>query len=476
MHLTIKTHEIWLTCLMIFIACTTWAQSAEPGAQAQKSTSPTPQNSDVRLNNYCSHVHYVNESGILTFSSIVPERCASPYIRVDRESKQVVRHIQSLGELKYPIIVFYDQDAQFTHAVLPEKKGTHYTNVVVDASVFKDGDVYYRFNSYSSYTNSVTGVGLKDFVVPEDIEMSRRLADRIDALQGPASLCGQIRNPPLPKMNKETDVLDVLVMGSSWSVDQATLIRDVALASGIRLNVGSAFFPGVPYKDLNKFWDEDTPTHTYEFWDSNGNPPVKSKPTLKEIVASREWDIILIGNSAADGPHWSTYQPHMRKWIRKIKMHATNLNMVMVTYMGWTPSPNGKYLKAYKYSTVEAMMADQIQTIQKAVFESGIDLLVPTGIAIHSLRTTRVNNDKYLTRDDLHLDNGVGRYTAALCFFGVVLTPIYGERVLGNSYRSPDQETAPNYVPVTDITAPIVQRCVLSAIADRFHLNDMSDL
>ncbi len=476
MHQTIKTRTMRLAGLMMAIACTTWGQSVEPDVPALKSTHDAPQDSEVVLNTYCDHVRYVDETGKLTFSSVVPGRCASPYIRVNRERKQVVRHIQSLGQLKYPVIVFYDQDARFTHAVLPEEKGTHYTNVVVDASVYREGDVYYRFNSYSAYTNSVAGVGLKDFVVPGDIEISRRLADRIDALQGPASICGQVRNPPLPKKHKETDVLDVLVMGSSWSVDQATLIRDVALASGIRLNVGSAFFPGVPYKNLNQFWEEDKPTHTYQFWDSDGNPPVKSTPTLKEIVESRTWDVILIGNSAADGPHWSTYQPHMRKWIRKIKMHATNPDMALVTYMGWTPSPNGKYLESYKYATVEQMMADQIQTIQKAVFESGIDLLVPTGIAIHSLRTTSVNNDKYLTRDDLHLDNGVGRYTAALCFFGVVLTPIYGESVLGNAYRSPDQKAAPNYVPVTDITAPIVQQCVLSAIADRFHLNDMSDL
>ena len=287
---------------------------------------------------------------------------------------------------------------------------------------------------------------------------------------------GVVCNPPLPKLDRNVDVLDVLVMGSSWSVDQASLIRDVALASGIRLNVGSAFYPGVPYSQLNKFWAENTPTKTYQFWDSAGHPAVTSTPTLKEIVQQREWDVIVIGNSAYHGPRWSTYQPHMRKWIKTIQLHATNPKMVLATYMGWTPSPNGKYLKQYGYDTVKAMMADQIQTMQKAVRESGIDLLIPTGVAIHSLRTTSVNNHEYLTRDALHLDNGVGRYTAALSFFGVILTPIYGETIAGNTYRSPNQKAAPNYVPVTDVTAPIVQKCVLSAIANRFTLNNMSDL
>ncbi|MDA3926092.1 MAG: DUF4886 domain-containing protein [Kiritimatiellae bacterium] len=457
--------------LILFMGLVSWSAETVDVAQPSEKLREAP------LNDYCNHIHYVNDSGKLTYSSVVAGRCASPYIRVNRDSKHVIRHIQSLGQLKYPIIAFYDKDVRFTHGVLPEKKGIHYTNVVVDASVYKDDDVYYRFNSYTVYENSVAGVGLKDFVVPEDMEIARRLFDRVDAMQGPnASLWRQIKNPPLPQLDKTKDVLDVLVMGSSWSVDQASLIRDVALASGIHLNVGSAYYSGVPYVNLNKFWAENTPTHSYQFWDSDGNPVVKTTPTLKEIVESREWDVIVIGNSAANSPRWSTYQPHMRQWIRTIKMHATNPNMVLATYMGWTPSPNGKYLKAYGYDTVEAMMSAQIQTIQKAVFESGIDLLIPTGTAFHSLRTTSVNNDEYLTRDALHLDLGVGRYTAALSFFGTILTPVFGEGVAGNSYRSPNQKTAPNYVPVTDITAPIVQRCVQSAIADRFYLYDMSEL
>jgi hypothetical protein len=240
--------------------------------------------------------------------------------------------------------------------------------------------------------------------------------------------------------------------------------------------VGSAYYSGVPYSDLNKFWAEDTPVGVYRFWDSEGNPDVKAKPTMREILAEREWDVIVIGNSAYNSPRWATYQPHMREWIRTIKMHATNPNVVLATYMGWTPSPNGKFLQQFGYATVEDMMADQIQTMQKAVFESGIDLLIPTGVALYSVRTTSINNESYFTGDDLHLDHGVGQYTAALSFFGAVLTPVYGESIVGNTYRSPDQEPKPKYVPVTDVTAPIVQKCVQSAIADRFSLHTMSNL
>jgi hypothetical protein len=473
-RLTSKALPLGIACAMILAACTAFAQ--EGGAKQAEEAVKAPPVREVALNDYCNHIHFVTTNGELTYSSVVPGRCASPYIRLNREKHQIVRHIQSLGQLKYPIITFYDQDATFTHAVLPEKKNTHYTDRVIDDSVYQDGDVYYRFNSLTAYPNSVAGVGLIDFVVPEDMEIARRLASKVDALRSTSGIGHQIRNAPLPRLKKETDVLDVLVMGSSWSVDQASLIRDVALASGIRLNVGSAYYSGVPYVKLNQFWAENAPTHSYQFWDSEGHAPVKTKVPMKDIVEEREWDVIVIANSAHDGPRWKTYQPHMRKWLRTIKMHATNPHVVMATYMGWTPSPNDKYLKAYGYKTVEAMMADQIQTIQRAMFESGIDLLIPTGIAVHSVRTTSVNNEKYLTRDGLHLDLGVGRYTAALTFFGAVLTPIYGERVVGNAYRSPKQEPAPNYVPVTDVTAPIVQQCVLSAIADRFHLNDMSDL
>ena len=79
-------------------------------------------------------------------------------------------------------------------------------------------------------------------------------------------------------------VVLMFFMGSSWSVDQASLIRDVALASGIRLNVGSAYYPSVPYDKLNKFWAENTPMMAYRFWYSAGNPEVKSTPTLKEML------------------------------------------------------------------------------------------------------------------------------------------------------------------------------------------------
>ncbi len=478
-----RTLALGIACLLALAICPVWAQEGEPEQPAAVAAAETPaenpvvvpEGREVPLNEYAEHVRYVTTTGESVFSNVVAGRCASPYIRINRSSKQVIRHIQSLGQLKYPIIAFYDLDAKFTHAILPEEKNIHYTDVVMDESVYQNGDVYYRFNSLTAYPNSVAGVGLKDFVVPVDFEVVRRLARKIDATGSPA-VWSQIRNPPLPRLNKETDVLDVLVMGSSWSVNQASFIRDVALASGIRLNVGSAYYPGVPYNDLNKFWAEDTPVNVYRFWDSEGNPEVKSKPTMKEILTERDWDVVVIGNSAYNSPRWPTYQPHMREWIRTIKMHATNPNMVLATYMGWTPSPNGKYLKQYGYDTVEAMMTDQVQTMQKAVFESGIDLLIPTGVALYSVRTTSVNNEAYLTGDDLHLDHGVGQYTAALSFFGAVLTPVFGESVVGNPYRSPNQEPTPHYVPVTDANAPIVQKCVQSAIADRFGLHAMSDL
>ncbi|WP_101690755.1 DUF4886 domain-containing protein [Dysgonomonas massiliensis] len=284
----------------------------------------------------------------------------------------------------------------------------------------------------------------------------------------------QIINPSLPKLNID-DEIKILAIGSSWLNDTVIRLRDVAIASGLRVEVGNALSSGLSYQTIvDKFNNSELVDYT--LWDSLGNPAVTSQNTISNIILSKSWDIVVIQQGAKDGFFLDSFQPYMSKWIHILKTNLINPNAVITMNHTWTPDRNGQYISSYGFTSQQAMWDATLHNITIASYQSGIDLVVPCGMAIYSLRTTSLQNDNDLTRDKLHLDSGIGTYTAACTFFEAILKPIYGVSILGNTYRSPDQTPTDKYTPVTDANAIIAQKCAISANANRFGYVDFSGL
>ena len=114
----------------------------------------------------------------------------------------------------------------------------------------------------------------------------------------------------------------------------------------------------------------------------------------------------------------------------------------------------------------------QICSSTKSLQEDyGIDFIIPYGTAIEDLRSSSLNNEYDLTRDGLHLAYGLGRYTAACCYYETLIAPRSGISVLGNTARY-DASRAPSSlypsISVTDENARIAQKVAVFATEHMF--------
>lgn len=96
--------------------------------------------------------------------------------------------------------------------------------------------------------------------------------------------------------------------------------------------------------------------------------------------------------------------------------------------------------------------------------QTGVSLIIPTGMVIQELRGTHICNDLELTRDGYHLDYGAGRYAAACTWFETFIYPIYNVSVVNNTYR-----VNKGNIPVTDEVALLCQTIAASVVNNYYN-------
>ena len=113
-----------------------------------------------------------------------------------------------------------------------------------------------------------------------------------------------------------------------------------------------------------------------------------------------------------------------------------------------------------------------LEVFKKSVIQSGIDVTVPTGMALWSMLSTAYGIDTNIMYrgDQTHLSYGFGRYIAACTNFVALITPVFGVSILGNTYRCADIGSG-KYT-LTEQQALDCQLFALSANGNRFEFID----
>lgn len=429
------------------------------------------QNSKITLGIYGGN--YVGNDGAFV-QGVRTYRGYSKMIRIaDMTLKHfAITNAQNIGGKKFAGIILYDKDFVFIgHVVIDLSVSSiedyTYTIVKNDITNIYPRALYFRVNLHENYQFSIELASNSElYVCDEGFVNQVTLNDR----SGVTSR--QILNPVLPTL-KNADEFKMLLIGSSWLNDTAAKVRDTALASGLKVEVGNIYMSGVRYDQIIAFFKNNTPCN-YFHWDSVGSEMTLDQIPIKDVLMSH-WDVIVIQQSAKETFYWETYQPYMREWIQLLKTNTTNPNVFIAMNHPWTPSRFGIYIANYGFSSQSEMWDVSLRNITRASHESGIDLVIPCGMAIYSLRTTSLQNNMDITRDHLHLDEGIGTYCSACTVFESILKPVYGVSVLGNTYRDTLQASV-GKTPVTDLNAEIVQRCAVSACANRFGYTDMTGI
>lgn len=278
-----------------------------------------------------------------------------------------------------------------------------------------------------------------------------------------------------PILGKPT--LKVLDIGNSFTNDATDLLPLIAEASGSDVSK-VCLYKAIRSSGSLKNWydvysDKDT-GYTYRvekvFGGLNANVSTgrgdKGDGSLfRKLLTDEQWDIIIIQpyyglrSDAGSGPY-------LKEMLSVFKEHQPNAVIgFYLVHSLWDHHAKNKEGSSYERWKLICSSTKHFQE------EYGIDFVIPYGTAIENLRSSSLNNEYDLTRDGLHLAYGLGRYTAACCYYESLIAPRSGISVLGNSARYDASRSASSKYPsisVTDDNALIAQKAAVMATNNMF--------
>lgn len=289
----------------------------------------------------------------------------------------------------------------------------------------------------------------------------------------PLTFKPQIRNNALP-IKKAGETIKILFIGSSWGEDTYYLVPKVFAASGINAIIGGCLIPGGTFQMYVDAWRKNT--HIQFRYSEYGADWIEAQvPFAHALVEKQDWDIIVFQQNAADSFYWERYQPGMASLLEILKMNVLNRKVCFALNQTWTPAPD--HMAEYGFDNQRKMYEASLEANNNAAQATGVDVIIPCGMAVYALRSTSKNTMNDLTWDGIHLDQGVGRYLTACTVFETLIAPIYGVNVYGNTFRTENPYTN-HYVgtAVTNDNAPIIQYCAIMANANRYGFPNASHL
>lgn len=239
--------------------------------------------------------------------------------------------------------------------------------------------------------------------------------------------------------------MKVLSIGNSFSQDAQRYLHGAAKADGNDIYCANLYIGGCPLLLHSKNLADNVPDYDFELLGHSGEDC--EKVSIQNALKKEKWDIITLQQASHESFDFKTYMPYISdiaKYIRetcdaKILIHQT-----------WGYETGSEKLAMTGFKTFEEMFEKVKEAIFAAAKEINAAGIIPTGEAIYNL--TEMGFSK-THRDGFHLDLGVGRYTAALVWYGVLT----GADVKLNKFTDFD-------VPVSKEEAEIARAAAAAAI------------
>ena len=279
-----------------------------------------------------------------------------------------------------------------------------------------------------------------------------------------------------PVLNKTT--LKVLDIGNSFTNDATDLLPLITEASGSDVS-NICLYKAIRSSGSLKSWynvycDKDT-AYTYRIEKvlgglsanvSTGRGAKGDGSLFRKLLTDEQWDIIIIQ------PYYGLWSdadrgPYLNEMLSVIREHQPNAVVgFYLVHSLWDHHAKNKEGSSYERWK---QVCSSTKSFQE---EYGVDFIIPYGTAIENLRSSSLNNEYDLTRDGLHLAYGLGRYTAACCYYESLIAPRSGISVLGNPARydaSQDKNSEYPSISVTNENALIAQEAAYLATNDMYH-------
>ena len=221
-------------------------------------------------------------------------------------------------------------------------------------------------------------------------------------------------NEPILKDYKKS--VKILAIGNSFSDDAMEHLAVILKGAGAEhISLGNLYIGGCSLEThySNVLSGEDS----YEFRVNTGDGWTTTKRGIDYGILYDDWDIITMQQVSSLSGLPESYS-YLLPIIEHVKKTAKNPDVKLVWHMTWAYQQDTTHPEFVNYECSQKKMYEAIlKALDERIVTNG-DLvgIIPSGMAIQKLRESYFGDT--VTRDGFHLSCGIGRYTAALTWFG----------------------------------------------------------
>lgn len=256
--------------------------------------------------------------------------------------------------------------------------------------------------------------------------------------------------------------LKILAIGNSFTEDGTAYLPSLIKKSGIdSVIIGKMVVGGTSLQYHYTHATNNDSVYAFSISTENGFKS-QGKANFSSCLLYDTWDIVIVQQVSQFSGKYNTYQPYLNNLIKII--HGYQPHATIGWQMTWAYSSTSTHSGFIYYGYDQNVMHEAIlNAVNQMRLETGISLIIPTGIVIQELRGTSICNDLELTRDGYHLDMGAGRYAAACTWFETFIHPIFDISVINNPYR-----VNKGNIPVTDEVALLCQTIAANVVENYY--------
>ncbi|SFC34619.1 protein of unknown function [Parapedobacter composti] len=270
-----------------------------------------------------------------------------------------------------------------------------------------------------------------------------------------------------PEMNIIPDPPDdgtirILAIGNSFSEDAIeNYLYELAAAKDIPVIIGNLYIGGASLELHARNVSNNEKAYSYRKIGRDGKKTTVANTSIAEAMADEKWTHISFQQVSDYSGQYETWEASLSTVYNYVSPRARHPEVKFMLHQTWAYAQNSTHAAFPNYGNDQMTMYSAIvDAVNRAKNLVDIDLIVPAGTAIQNGRTSIIGDN--FTRDGYHLDNNIGRYTAACAWFEA----IFGESVVGNPFK-PEA--------LSDYEAEIAQQAAHLAIQQPNQVTDMVD-
>lgn len=206
--------------------------------------------------------------------------------------------------------------------------------------------------------------------------------------------------------------MKVLSIGNSFSQDAQRYLNGAAKADGSDVYCVNLYIGGCPLSAHYKNLKDNTAGYDLEILGHSGEDC--EKISVQKALGLEKWDIVTLQQASHESYDFKTYMPYISSIADCIR---ANSKAKIFIHQTWGYETGSEKIAQTGFKTY----AEMFEKVRSAYFAAAKEInasgIIPSGEAVYNLQKMGISKTH---RDGFHLDLGVGRYTAALVWYGIL--------------------------------------------------------